>query len=391
MSDVIFGRAGPEDRDDCIDFAEFVFSQAHEPHDFLGLLPKLYKPEYFMEGTHYLAKEGGKIKALVGSYPIKYEFDGAQTLPGRGIGAVSVHHRSRSKGYMKVLMNMALEDMKKNGMTFSCLGGQRQRYEYFGYTHAGTRYYFTVREPNIRHTLGNEWKTDLALRKVMAEDKIILDQIQAIHDAKKAKLFRDRSRLFDILSSWYANIFAVTEGDRFSGYFVARPGSFDVVEINLNDLSRIPEIMGLFLRYLKERGGPDSVSVAAAPHETEKITVLSGFAENYRQTTAYQFNILNFESFVKPFLDLGAEQHAIIDGSIILEIKGSGIFALECKGGKAAISRTTLAPDLVLNELEAVQFLFNPVSPITSAKIRESLFLRSLLPLPLFFENLDGI
>ena len=107
MGEVIYNKAKIEDLDDCIDFADFVFSQAHVPHDFVGLLPKLYKREYFMEGIHYLARENGKIKALVGSYPLKYEFPGGVSLQGRGIGAVSVHPRARSRGFMKVLMNSA--------------------------------------------------------------------------------------------------------------------------------------------------------------------------------------------------------------------------------------------------------------------------------------------
>jgi len=130
MSAVQFEIAKLEDYEEIIVFADLIFSHAYAPHNFLTLLPKLYKREYFMEGIHYIVRESGVIKAVVGAYPLDMEFTSGPPVPGRGIGMVSVHPHSRSKGYMKALMNMAMEDMKKDGMVFSGLLGQRQRYEY---------------------------------------------------------------------------------------------------------------------------------------------------------------------------------------------------------------------------------------------------------------------
>jgi predicted acetyltransferase len=393
MSDAVFGRAGPENYDDTIDFADFVFSQAHQPHDFVKVLPKLYKREYFMDGIHYIASEGGKIKAMVGAYPLKYEFGGGIVLPGRGIGAVSVHPRSRSKGYMKVLMNMALEDMKKDGIVFSCLSGRRQRYEYFGYTPAGTNYVFTVGEANIRHTLGAEWKPALTIKPVNSGDKDLLDRIYEIHNAKNEKLYRQKERFFDIISSWGAKVFAFIENGRFEGYRICKQGSFDVSEINLLQPSRLLEALGALLLHRKESGGQESVQVLVGPQDIEKISILSTFAETYRQTPAYQFSVLDFKRFVEPFLKIMARQRVLADGTFVLKIEGEngGTFAVSSKGGKAEIEKTTAAPDLTVNALEATWFFFNPVTAAANPKVRESLFLQSLLPLPLFYENADGV
>ena len=395
MSEVQFDRARLEDCDDVIDFGDFVFSKAHVPHDFLGLLPKLYKREYFMEGIHYLARENEKIVAAVGAYPMKLEFSGGPSLPGRGIGMVSVHPRSRSKGYMKALMNMALEDMKKDGMVFSCLGGQRQRYEYFGYTPVGNTYAFTARESNFRHAMGREWNTSLSLRAVKAEDKSILDRIQALHEAKSIRYYRSRDKLFDILSSWNAKVFAFFEGEHFKGYLVSKLASNDIVEINLEHPSRLCEAIGLFSRTLHEKSGQDSIMIFAGPHEEERITTLSKFAERCSQTSAYQFNVFNIKALVEPFVKFKAAQQALADGSFVLSIKGQSKdqsnLQLSVRGGEIKVSESSSPPDLSLDPMEAVNFFFSPLSTITNPKIRESVFLQSLLPLPLFFENIDGI
>jgi len=297
-------------------------------------------------------------------------------------------------------MNMALEDMKRDGMVFSCLGGQRQRYEYFGFTPAGNRYGFSVSETNIRHTLGHDWSTPLSLRAVKAaEDKnakiaeIALDRIQALHETKSIRYYRNRDKLFDILSSWNAKAFALFEGNEFEGYIVSKGRDNDITEINLEHPSRICEALGLFLRDMKEKGNQDSLMVFAGPQETEKITLLSRFAESCRQSSAYHFNVFDFKRFVDPFLKVRAKQRVLAEGSFVLKIEGpsGGTYELSSRRGEAQINETSSPPDLVLDPLEAVRFFFSPVSAVTVPKIGESVFLQSLLPLPLFFENPDGI
>jgi predicted N-acetyltransferase YhbS len=391
MSEAQIEKAKPEDFDDVIDFAEFVFSHARASTDFTSILPKLYKREYFMEAVHYLAREEGRIKAVVGAYPLKIEFSGGISIPGRGIGMVSVHPRSRSKGFMTSLMTAALEDMKNEGAVFSCLGGRRQRYEYFGFSPAGIYYSFSVNEHNITHTLGKEWKSSLKLKIINAGDKNILTCIMELHKAKIARYFRREDRFFDILSSWNSVVFAVMDGDSFEGYFICKPGLRDVEEINMKDPLRMCEAIGLLLRYRRELNNKDAVQIAAGPHEIEKIAALSVFAEHFRVSEAYQYCVFDFKRFVDPFLKIRAKQRILAEGSLALKIEGAGTYELSYQGGKAEINDTINPPALTLDPLEAVRFFFSPFSDAMIPKIRESVFLQSLLPLPLFFESADGI
>ena len=65
-----FGLSRPEEKEDVLDFINMVFSCAHCPHDFAALLPKCYRLDLLDPDCHYIAKEGSRIKALVGSYPV---------------------------------------------------------------------------------------------------------------------------------------------------------------------------------------------------------------------------------------------------------------------------------------------------------------------------------
>jgi predicted N-acetyltransferase YhbS len=392
--DVQFEKARPEDYEDLIDFGNFVFSQAHSPHDFPAFLPKLYRREYFMDGIHYLAREGGRIKAAVGAYPLDWEFGPSGSLPGRGIGMVSVHPYSRSKGYMKTLMNMALEDMRRDGIVWSCLGGQRQRYEYFGYTSTGSAYTFNCDEANIRHTLGPDWKSGLSLRLLSPGDGAFLDRIEALHRAKPSRIRRSRDRLFDILSTWRAEVYAVSEGDLFEGYLLHQGGwngGSAIGEINLKNQDRFPEVLGLFLRRQREMGGQGSVRVSAGPHEGEKLAAMARFAEDCAQSPAYQFAVFDYRRFIEPFLRLRARQRKLAEGSIVIQIKGGPRLRLEVSGGEASLTESAGPPDLSLDDGEALRCFFSPLDSLSSPVIGERPFLQSLFPLPLFFEHADGV
>ena len=392
--ETVFDRARIEDYDEVLDFANYVFSHAHSPTDFRVLLPKLFKPEYFMDGINYLAREGGKIKALVGSYPLEIKFGSKGiSLPGRGIGTVSVHPYCRSKGYMKTIMKMAVEDMKRDGIVFSCLGGQRQRYEYFGYTLAGIIHNFSCNTANISHTLGREWKSGFSLKELGATDSDSLNRIHAMHEAKSVRAGRDREKLFDILSSWKAKTLVVSEGGNFAGYIVHQSGK-TISEIYLKDFSRLPEVLGLFLKEQES----DSTAVYATAHEHEKIACLSGFAESHRQGAAYQFAVLDHEKFANAFIKQKACTGEIREGDFVFRVEdktmdgttGSAIRLFAGKDGCGA-EKTDRKPNLKMTGIEAVRFLACSTTALTHPAIRESGFLRDALPLPVFWEKADGV
>jgi predicted N-acetyltransferase YhbS len=384
---VQFEKANPEDYGDVIDFGNYVFSQAHVSHDFPGMLPKLYKGDYFMEGIHYIAREEGRIRAAVGAYPLELRVPG-DTLPGRGIGMVSVHPYHRSRGFMKVLMNLALEDMRRDGVVFSCLGGQRQRYEYFGYAPAGNLCCFECDRANIVHTLGREFKSGLALRRIGAGDRELLDRLYALHEAKPVHVLRRRDRLFDIISSWKSEAFAVMEGRDPQGYLLYRPDEKLIHEFSLEDPARTAELIGLFLQAPE---GPGSVRVRTGIHEREKIAALAGFAESYSLRPAYSFAVFDYPRFILPFLQLKRSGRTLSGGSFRLQLEGGPRLALGVSRDGVSAAETGEPADLSLPPLEALGFLFSAGYAAGSGPIAENPFLQSLLPLPLSFEMADEV
>jgi predicted N-acetyltransferase YhbS len=391
-----YSIAEMKDYEELMDFSNYVFSHAHSPTDFPGLLPKLYKREYFMEGIHYIAREDGRIRAAVGAYPLRLNVL-EESLPGRGIGMVSVHPYARSRGYMRTLMDMALTDMRRDGIVFSCLGGQRQRYEYFGYTPTGTQIAFECRRTNIRHFLGSDFSPALSLRP-LKEGDVELEDIYRIHQSKAARFERDRGKFFDILSSWKNRIFTLLDGTRFAGYMVYNDTENTMVEINLTDLRRMAEALACFLNYA---GGKDRVSVNVQPWETAKLEAFAAFAEDYRISTAYSFAVFDWRSFLSVLLKLKSAGGGQTSGRIPLEWNavfriGGGMppescFRITVQGGEARISPDSGEGAVVLDPLRAIRFFFSPLSPWTPPMPHQNPFPQSILPLPLFFETPDGV
>ena len=160
-----YRRALPHEEADILDFINYVFSQAHRPHNFKTLLPKVYAHDGFHR-YHYVAVQDGKIRATVAVMPAFMPVGNNDMLKIGYVGSVSVHPYARGEGHMKKLMHMMLEDAEKEGYDLLALGGQRQRYQYFGFERGGAKLCFTVNQSNIRHALPNTEGRRITVREI---------------------------------------------------------------------------------------------------------------------------------------------------------------------------------------------------------------------------------
>ena len=62
--------ATPEEWEDCIELANYVFSMAHRPHDFEQLIPRVYQAGPEMARIHRVAvAENGRLRAEIAVLP----------------------------------------------------------------------------------------------------------------------------------------------------------------------------------------------------------------------------------------------------------------------------------------------------------------------------------
>lgn len=126
-----------EEFEDFMRYVERAFG--HSKAFFEREYPHLYRPTEQALTWAYVVEEAGEIASHVGIYPIEAVTAGVRILVG-GIGAVSTAPEARGKGYMTLLLNHVVNEMRRIGYPVSWLAGDRQRYNSFGWEMAGPEY-----------------------------------------------------------------------------------------------------------------------------------------------------------------------------------------------------------------------------------------------------------
>lgn len=381
MSDPII-QLTADDFEDAMDFINLVFS-VHGPIHFQTLLPKLYKSTDEHMGWNYAIKRHGKIRALIGLYPMEFNIGGV-ALEGAGIGAVAVHPNDRGQGHMKRLMQHHLDKMKADGCHFSWLAGQRQRYNYFGYEVCGRLQTFLVSKSNIRHAYKDV--RDIQFDVVNSPDDPRLQKIKQWHENSPIHITRPLDSLFDIFTSWRHKLYAAMFENELVGYIGAD-----------TDESVVLEMGGISDEWLTAMlpAWVNSQPHSAVTFETSSLPSaltfeLSRISESQSIRSNGNWQIFDWSKVVDAALKLKNRTMLLPDGKFILNIKNYGTIELLVDGPEASCRKTTKTPDLSIESLAAHRLLFGPLSPVQSGLSKNPL-LNSWCPLPLFLPRQDEV
>ncbi len=374
-------KGTPADIDDIIDFANYIFSQNEAPHDFKQLLPKVYSDKYNTAEHHYLVKDNGKIKAMLLALPSDIKV-GDTLLKTCGIGTVAVHPYARGCGYMKELMNTAIADMKKDGYHFSVLGGQRQRYEYFGYEPCGMQVTFTITSTNVKHAYKELDCSNISIELLTSKDETLIEEAYNLHKTQKLAGVRNPVEFFDVVSSWKSKIYAIKCDGDFCGY-VVRSGN-SIMELVLSDMNRLPFVIKVLIT--KEK--LDEIQVNVSLFEQEKLAYLSNICEAYKLTINHSINIFDYKTVIKAFMELKASYADMPDGEVAMKI-GDETILICAHSKKITIEDYTGKPDVEFSNLDAMLHLFSPAGDFLNSTIKLPEPAKAWFPLPLFIPPLD--
>ena len=329
--------------------------------EFLGLLPKLYREQYRPQDQNWVVTEDGVLTAAIGAYNHEIVVCGRR-LPCRGVGNVAVHPDHRRKGYMKLAMNQAIADMVNDGIVMSTLGGRRQRYQYFGYDKVGPIYHFHISRDNLRHTYG-DLTAPFTIREVTDPADPAIDEIMNLNESQPVLPIRPRDRYLDIANTWKAKLLVCLDGDRFVGYCILDGGN-SVSEMQTVESG---EFMG-FVRTLYAALG-EGFGLNLPFHHADYIRELAPMAEGLSIGCAMHFNILDYRAVTEAFLALKQTYTTLPEGErafLIHGFAGDERIRVSVKNGEIAVEDipADIPVDHELNHLEAMAFLFSPVSPI---------------------------
>ncbi|MDR1630673.1 MAG: GNAT family N-acetyltransferase [Oscillospiraceae bacterium] len=384
-------KAKDADHDAFLTLINDVFEFDNQPGGgFLRFLPKLYKKEYTPCANNFVVYENGRMYAAVGLYYNTMHVCGKPLLTA-GIGNVAVHKDRRGAGYMKEAMRAAIADMKEKRADFSFLGGRRQRYMYFSYDHAVTRYQLDINQTSMAHALRGKEVKPLKAVAVTSESTRELDDMHRLQSTLPLHMERPREAFFDIIRSWSTIPYAAYDGGRFAGYFLFNSARNHILEFYPQTANDILPLIACALGLAAEQGEERSIEVVVPEFDANILDRLLPLSEIHSIDHGEQISILNYKTVIEAFLHAKATYTPLPDGEVTLLIHGEAgdeQLRLAVRGGKTFVETTSAAPNLELTHLEAVRL----VGSVYSEK-RKYLppACAAWFPLPITFSHVDSV
>ena len=349
---ITYRKARPSERAKCLDFINMVFSMAHRPHDFRTLLPKVYGDGANARAPHYIAvDEHGNVRGLVAVLYGHLRL-GKAILKTGYVGSVSVHPYARGEGHMKALMALVVESARRDGVDLLMLSGQRQRYEYFGFSPCGAANAYEISARNVRHALRDADASRFAFVPMSEANDALVDEAFALSDAGDGAMLRSREDFVTILQSWRATPWIVTRDGGFAGYFVVSGDASVLEEARLSDLSDLPGALKAWFSMNK----PVALTVSADPCDVPLNRALKAFAEDCSTHQGPMLRVLNFPRVLSAFAARSRDGFALsawIDGEPLTISADHGKARAACQAPEDAPRLTAL---------EAQQALFSRLS-----------------------------
>lgn len=373
-----YRKARPEEREAYLAFADMVFNLAGTDISFERSLPKVYGLGMDTASLQNIAYDREKgIRGLVAVLPQTLHILD-RTLKSGYIGTVSVHPEARGEGHMKVLMAMALDEMRTQGADIALLGGQRQRYEHFGYAWGGVIYHIDVNRSNVRHALADVAIGGVTLTEILP-GSAAERQAQALHDARPYHFDRTSPSFAVVCRSYLHTPWAIERDGCLLGYVIATANKKHLAEVYAAAVDEMDTILKAWL-VLNDL---ESISLDMPPFDAALLRRLCRWAESVTCGSALSARVLHYAPVVESLLKLKASYSPLEDGTLSLCCEGQA-FTVQVAGNQVHVTEDADEP-LVLDALSAGRLLFTPFDYEDRPAAPRSWF-----PLPLCSQEADA-
>ncbi len=341
-----------EHRQDIIDFINYVFSQAACPHDFKELIPKVYADGRGYADIHAIVLDDRYVRGVVAQLPNTFSYAGKPLNTGY-IGSVSTYKYTRGSGYMIKLMEMQAESAKEKGIDVMLLGGQRQRYEYYGYSPIGGEYRYDFVKANIRHGLKDVCACGIEFVPFKDACACDIDAAYQVYEKQPVTGGRPREDFEIINSSWNCTSYVVKKDGEVKGYIISN-GPQGIGEMTLSCPCLVkPVVKAWFERFDIRR-----LSVVCAAYDKRLNRELASFSESYNLTAGFHARVVNLKNVLEATMSLKKATSGLRDGEMILQMDEETPLLVKVENGEISVTETPAEPTVKLSRLDMQQFLF---------------------------------
>ena len=382
--DEAVARLSPSEFDAFIDLINDAFG--FSPADgFTHLLAGRYKPTPELVGCNCFIRRDGQMVAGAGVFPITWRVGGRE-LTMAGVGGVAVDPRFRRQGLMRRVMDHVRRRIGEAGYPLSWLGGQRQRYLYWGWERAGWHWTAHVQPANVRHDPPAGY--DAIELVPIGDDASLLDAAYELHGRQPVHAVRPRELMGDFLRHWRTQAYAACDGQRrVRGYLSMSVQQRHVVELVVADAGDAGRIVA---RAVMEHG-PLTIMLPAGV-EPALLHSLSQVAETMRLGDAGNWQIFDWPAVLEAVMHAAHAARPLVSGEVVAEIEGAGAVRLAMTGDGPVCEPTHARPALSVDAATATRMLFGPLRPSDVVSLPgEAAVLEAWCPLPLSLPRLDHV
>ncbi|MFT5377812.1 MAG: GNAT superfamily N-acetyltransferase [Candidatus Latescibacterota bacterium] len=367
-----------------MDFIDLVFRPGQVGKRILQRqYPHLYRENKEHIRRHLVLRDGGKIIGQLAIHPVLIRLEGLLLCAG-GIGTVATHPERRGQGIMSRLLEAAKPIMCERGYDISILGGDRQRYGWFGWENAGTKTVFRLTERSVGRPSPAERRIELVRTPPLTP--ALCRRLKKENDRRKMGVVRLPREIESIFRRTSRDLWVARDGRRFA-YLVlggarhqARPYE------RIDEAGGDTDLVRSALRLIMTRYKLKSLHAIASPDPLD-AQLYEPISSEWSQGHDMMVKILNARSLFEKLEPLVCEKirrGGTVGSFSFIDGKGEQWGEVNA-GGKRS-------QKLVLSERELVRMLFGQgaLQQMWQAS-KEMESLAHALPLKLFVPPLNHI
>ena len=375
--------ARPGEFEELMDFIDRVFRPGQKGR---FILQRQY-PHLFQNRRSYLARnillrDRGEIVGSVAVHPVDIRLEGIVLRAG-GIGQVGAHPERRGEGIMSALLKDAIERMYRGGCAISVLGGDRQRYGWFGWEHGGVRNRFTLTSRFVGKPTPAERRLPLKqLKMTPAVCRKILE-IDQRRPWGAERVLREMSLIFERRSR---DVWGCQDGRHFAYLVLGGPQRQARPYERIDEIGGDPELAMSMVRVLMARYRRERLEGIAGANQ-EDVELYRIHSSGWTRSNDCMIKIVNLPLLLeklKPLLIRRARTQGI-GGSFQFVMEDSGQSG-DLKIGKGPAGRVWLSD----RDMVTLFFGLMPVREVFP-KSKTLDRLDRILPLPLFLPPLNHV
>lgn len=378
-------RLTEKDYDEALAVLNESFTKDGQPADFVKNLPIMWTRERNYMERHFGVREGGKLVAILGVYPLEVSIAG-HTLLFATMGNIGTVPAARGKGYMKQLLDAGMRELDRLNVDVARLGGLRSRYNRFGFDHAGTQYRFRLTRRNAQEKASGQI---YAFRRIEADDREAVafarscQQRSGIHAVRPT-----HTDFFMSMRAWdHWPYLALDEKGHPAGYLCVSQDGSGIAEIGVREDTEAFDVLASFLM----QGEAESLSIAMMPADTFMTQKMIRCCESWSIGTPSMFRFVHWDRILDTLLALRC-QKPCVPGTAVIAIEGYGALEMTvCPDGTSKVCRTDAPAQVTLSPMQAGQCLMGPFGPEAAPDQEWPAVLSAWLPLPMSWNGQDRV